>query len=227
MTRQHRLGEFSERIGYSFRNPDLLEEALTHPSVRSPVSANNQRLEFLGDRVIGLLVADLVLERYPEANEGELATRFNALVCGETCVLVAREIGLGTVLLLDGSATSGGEPISSALEDGLEALVAGVYRDGGIEPARRLVNRLWRNHLDLLTEDSRNSKSRLQEWAQARGMAPPEYREVDRSGPDHAPLFTVEAVMADGRRTRATATSIRKGQRKAADAMLANLDATE
>ena len=227
MTRPHLLDRFSDRIGYNFRDPNLLDEALTHPSVRAPVRANNQRLEFLGDRVIGLIVADLVFDRYPDANEGELTRRYNALVRGETCVRVAREIGLGSVLLLDSSAAPGGRPIPSALEDGLEALVAGVYRDGGIEPARRLVDRLWQRYIELGPEDARDPKSRLQEWAHAHGMALPDYREVHRTGPDHAPVFTVEAVMADGRRTRATATSIRKGQQKAAEAMLATLDAIE
>ncbi|MDE2791956.1 MAG: ribonuclease III [Paracoccaceae bacterium] len=225
MTLPTELRRLSDRIGYGFCDPARLVEALTHPSARQPDTPDNQRLEFLGDRVIGLVMATAVMDRDPGADEGILAVRFNALVRGETCVRVAEGIDLGAVLRCDQSVRNAdGQPTPSALGDGLEALVAAVYLDGGFEQAAAMVRRLWDAHAGDVTGRETNAKGRLQEWAQARDLPLPEYRQVRRRGPDHAPVFVVEAVLADRTRGCGEASSIRKAEQRAAAAVLATVE---
>ena len=220
------LAAFSARLGHGFRNPELLIEAVTHGSVASPARANNQRLEFLGDRVLGLVMAEALLEADPDAPEGQLAPRFNALVRKETCAKVAREIGLGEVLRLGRSEMmSGGRRKDALLGDAMEAVIAAVYLDAGFKAARDLVVRLWGDRIARVEADARDPKTALQEWAQGQGKAPPNYVEVARTGPDHAPVFTIEAQLEDGRAARAEAGSKRQAEQAAARALLKDVGA--
>lgn len=219
------LEDFQGRLEYVFRRPGLLIEAMTHSSLSSPTRADNQRLEFLGDRVLGLVIAEALLADDPTAAEGLLAPRFNALVRKETCAEVAREVELGAALKLGRSEMlSGGRRKQALLADALEAVIAAVYQDGGFEAAKTLVLRMWRSRITNAEIDARDPKTSLQEWAQARGMEPPKYIEVSRSGPDHAPIFEIEARLADGTVARAKAASKRQAQQTAAAAVLDELE---
>lgn len=220
------LAAFSDRLGHSFAQPEFLVQALTHPSLAAPARPDNQRLEFLGDRVLGLAMAQAVLEADPAAAEGLLAPRFNALVRKETCAAVAREIGLGEVLRLGRSEMiSGGRRKEALLADAMEAVIAAVYLDAGFETATALIRRLWDDRVASVKSDARDPKTALQEWAQGRGQHPPTYLEVARSGPDHAPLFTIEARLTDGRSERAEAGSKRQAEQAAAKALLTRVEA--
>ncbi|MXU63957.1 ribonuclease III [Oceanomicrobium pacificus] len=210
------------RLGHEFTSPDLLREALTHASLSAPTRASNQRLEFLGDRVLGLIVAEALLKADPEASEGELAPRLNALVRKETCAAVAEAIALGDFLMMGRSEMlSGGRRKTAILGDAMEAVIAAIYLDAGMERTRKLVLKLWEPHLKGVEGRARDPKTALQEWAQSRSMPPPEYVVVDRSGPDHKPNFTIEVRLRDGSSARATAASKRAAQQSAAKSLLA------
>lgn len=213
------------RIGHQFRKPELLVRAVTHSSISSPGRPDNQRLEFLGDRVLGLVMAESLLAADMQASEGQLAPRFNALVRKESCAEVAREVALGDALKLGRSEMmSGGRRKDALLGDALEAVIAAVYLDAGFEAARALVLRLWGARIETVAPDARDAKTALQEWAQARGMAPPAYAEAGREGPDHAPVFTVTVTLANGAAETARATSKRAAEQAAARSLLARLE---
>lgn len=219
------LKAFSDRLGHQFENADLLREAVTHSSLSSPTRNDNQRLEFLGDRVLGLVIAEALSKADPDAAEGQLAPRFNALVRKETCAEIAAEIDLGAALKMGRSEqSSGGRRKQAILADAMEAVIAAVYRDAGFEVARALVLRLWGKRVANAEEDARDAKTALQEWAQARGMTPPSYTQVSRSGPDHAPIFEIEAKLDDGRAARARAENKRNAQQGAAKLLLAAVE---
>lgn len=212
----------ADRLGHGFARPELLIEALTHPSTGAPV--DNQRLEFLGDRVLGLVIAEALLADDPNASEGVLAPRLNALVRKETCAEVAQAIDLGAALKLGRSeALSGGRRKTALLGDAMEAAIAAIYRDAGLDAARAAVLRLWGPRIAAAKAQGQDAKTALQEWAQARGQRPPDYVDLDRTGPDHAPVFSVEARLEDGRAARGEASSKRAAQQAAAAALLANL----
>lgn len=215
------LKGFAERLGHSFVKPALLQQALTHGSMASPHRDDNQRLEFLGDRVLGLVMAEALLEADPHAAEGLVAPRYNALVRRETCADVARAIDLGAVLKLGRSEMkSGGRRKEALLADAMEAVIAAVYLDGGFDVARTVVLRLWADRIGQVEDDARDAKTALQEWAQARGENPPAYIEVDRSGPDHQPVFTIEVRLDSGPAEQAVAGSKRQAEQAAAAALL-------
>ena len=217
---------FQSRIGHVFRQPELLLRAVTHASLGSATRPDNQRLEFLGDRVLGLVMAEALLAADTGASEGQLAPRFNALVRKETCAEVAREVGLGDVLKLGRSEMiSGGRRKEALLGDAMEAVIAAVHLDAGFEAARALVLRLWGGRIGQVEADARDPKTSLQEWAQGRGMPPPAYLEVARSGPDHAPVFTVRVTLASGAAAEATAGSKRAAEQAAARDLLGRLEA--
>jgi ribonuclease-3 len=217
---------FCARLGHDFSRPELLIRALTHASLATATRRDNERLEFLGDRVLGLVMAGAVLEADKDAPEGKLAPRFNALVRKETCADVARSIGLGEVLKLGRSEQiSGGRRKDALLGDAMEAVIAAVYLDGGYEAAEAVVLRLWGDRIRNVDVDARDPKTALQEWAQARGQQPPSYVELAREGPDHAPVFTVEARMSDGAAETASAGSKRQAEQAAAKALLARREA--
>ncbi|MCH2095647.1 MAG: ribonuclease III [Rhodobacteraceae bacterium] len=226
MTPSRALIAFQDRLGFSFSRPELLVRAVTHSSVSAATREDNQRLEFLGDRVLGLVMAEALLAKDRTASEGQLAPRFNALVRKETCADVARQIGLGEVLTLGRSEMmSGGRRKTALLGDAMEAVIAAVYRDAGFDVARDLILRLWGDRIDRVEADARDPKTSLQEWAQAQGMPPPTYREISRSGPDHAPEFTISAQLQNGRTAQATAGSKRMAEQAAAKALLAQVSA--
>lgn len=216
---------FQGRIGHQFRQPALLARAVTHSSISSPTRPDNQRLEFLGDRVLGLVMSEALLQADTTATEGQLAPRFNALVRKETCAEVARDIGLGEVLKLGRSEMlSGGRRKDALLGDALEAVIAAVYLDAGFEAAKALVLRLWGARITSVETDARDPKTSLQEWAQGRGMKPPAYAELGRTGPDHAPQFTVEVKLDNGEAERASAGTKRAAEQAAARALLSRME---
>ena len=217
---------FEARLGHGFARPDLLLQALTHASIATPARPDNQRLEFLGDRVLGLVMAEALLAADAEAAEGQLAPRFNAMVRRETCADVARQVGLGDVLRLGRSEMiSGGRRKEALLADAMEAVIAAVYLDAGFEAARALVLRLWSGRIGAVAGDARDAKTSLQEWAQARGLPPPEYVETLREGPPHQPLFTIEARLENGEAEAAQAGSKRQAEQMAARALLDRMEA--
>lgn len=219
------LRAFQNRVGHAFGDPELLIRAVTHASLGSATRVDNQRLEFLGDRVLGLVMAEALLAHDPMAREGQLAPRFNALVRKETCADVARSIGLGEVLKLGRSEMlTGGRRKEALLGDAMEAVIAAVYVDAGFDAARALVQRLWGERIADVDPDARDAKTSLQEWAQARAMPPPTYVETGRSGPDHAPVFTLRVTLADGQWAEATASSKRTAEQAAARLLLAKVE---
>ena len=215
---------FCDRIGYAFKDPNLLREALTHASFSTTARSDNQRLEFLGDRVLGLVMAQALLAADPGAQEGLLAPRFNALVRKETCADVARDVDLGAVLRMGRSEMiSGGRRKLALLGDAMEAVIAAVYLDSDFDTARAMILRLWGDRIQKVDADARDPKTTLQEWAQGQGLKPPSYVEIARSGPDHAPVFTIAARLQDGREASATAGSKREAQQAAARSLLAQV----
>jgi len=215
------IRSFEQRLGYEFSNLSLLVEALTHSSIASDFRKDNQRLEFLGDRVLGLVMAEALLEIDQTAPEGTLAPRFNALVRKETCAEVARQIELGGVLKIGRSEMlSGGRRKDALLGDGMEAVIAAIYKDGGFEVAKKIIINLWDDRIKNVKGDARDAKTMLQEWAQARGQNPPNYEVMSQSGPDHAPDFLVKVILDSGETSEALAGSKRQAEQMAAKALL-------
>lgn len=218
---------FMGRLGHDFARPELLQRALTHGSIASATRPDNQRLEFLGDRVLGLVMAEALFTADRQATEGQLAPRYNALVRGETCAEVAREIGLGDVLKLGRSEMmSGGRRKEALLADAMEAVLAAIYLDAGYDTARAVILRLWSDRMDAVEDDPRDAKTALQEWAQAHGMPPPVYDQTGRSGPDHAPIFEITARLADGRSATSQGAGTKRSiEQAAAQALLSQVSA--
>jgi ribonuclease-3 len=187
----------SEKLGHTFQDQALLKRALTHASADAVMS--NERLEFLGDRVLGLIVAEKLHDRYPDDAEGALALKFNALARGAACARAAADAGLAEhIILASSEKSSGGRDKPAILSGVCEAVIAALYLDGGMDAARAFVTRYWDGMFDELSHDMRDAKTRLQEWAQAKGRdgAAPVYTLKDRAGPDHAPRFIVEAKVS-------------------------------
>lgn len=214
-------GDVERRIGHGFRDKGLLRRALTHTSAATRGQGSYQRLEFLGDRVLAIIVADMLYASYPDADEGELARRLNALVKRETCADVARELGLGAALRLGpGEASTGGREKAAILADVMEALIAAVYLDGGLEAARKLVRREWEPRMAAPTAPLRDAKTMLQEWLQGRGLPAPRYVLVERCGPDHDPRFTIAVEISGQDGASANGRSKREAEQAAATAVL-------
>ena len=219
------LTAFAQRLGHPYRDPELLVRALTHASISSSTRQSNERLEFLGDRVLALTMAQALFMGDRGAAEGQLAPRFNALVRQETCADVAREIGLGDVLKLGRSETmSGGRRKEALLGDAMEALIASIFLDAGFETAQQVVLRLWGARIANVDLDARDAKTALQEWAQARGYKTPTYTELNRDGPDHQPNFTVEVRLQNNEVAEGRAGTKRQAEQSAAKALLARLE---
>ena len=215
------LRAFSDRLGHEFSRPELLQRALTHGSISTATRPDNQRLEFLGDRVLGLTIAEALFRADKAASEGQLAPRYNALVRGETCAEIAREIGLGDVLKLGRSEMmSGGRRKEALLADAMEAVLAAIYLDADFTTAQKVVLQLWSSRLDNVEEDARDAKTALQEWAQAKGMTPPKYEVTDRDGPDHAPEFEITVTLDNGHRAVAQGKGTNRSIEQAAAAAL-------
>jgi ribonuclease-3 len=210
-------------LGHVFKERDLLKYALTHVSAINGPKRNEsyQRLEFLGDRVLGMAVSAMLYEAFPRSDEGELSRRLAALVRKETCAEVAREWDVGAHIRLGaGEAHSGGRNKTAILGDVCEALIGAVYLDGGYEAARQLVQRSFGSRMKEEQRPLQDSKTKLQEWAQARGLPPPAYREVNRSGPAHAPEFDVGVVVEGFDVVSARGSSKRFAEQAAALAFL-------
>lgn len=223
MLRARKFKDLESALGYKFKNQGLVERALTHASVRGGKGprSDNERLEFIGDRVLGLAVAEFLHETFPKANEGDLARRYNRLVRGETCAKVARAMDLGRHMILsDSEAESGGRDKETILADAMEALLGAVLLDGSFDKARTVVRKLWQGEFEDQPAVSADAKSALQEWAQGRGLARPEYIEISRNGPDHAPHFTTEVRIAGREPARGEGNSKRAAEQAAATTLL-------
>lgn len=202
-----------DKIGYRFRNAGLLQQALTHSSKVG--EANNERLEFLGDRVLNLVIAQALYEAFPGENEGQLAKRNTGLVQARTLADVAGDIGLGDFLDV-----SGGPANENILADGVEAVLGAVFLDGGMDVAEKLVRFWWGDRIQAVSESHADPKTELQEWAQGRGLPLPAYDITGKSGPDHAPLFEIELTVRGRDAIRAIGASRRAAEKEAARLML-------
>jgi ribonuclease III len=216
------FADLEARLDHAFRDPALLERSLSHASA-GPES--NERLEFLGDRVLGLVIAERLHRLYPHDSEGKLALKLNALVRKEACAAAAEAAGLPEHLILANSeAGSGGRQKAVILAGACEAVIAALYLDGGIEAARGFIERYWAEMLGALGHDMRDAKTRLQEWAQSGpARTTPSYRLVGREGPDHAPRFIVEVSAGDGFADTGQGSSKREAEQSAAEALLKRL----
>jgi ribonuclease-3 len=216
------IEEFESLLGYTFKDKSLLREALTHASARAAQGGHdNERLEFLGDRVLGLGVAKLLFELFPNAREVELARHFNALVCESTCASVAQSLGLAPFLIMAASeARSGGRRKPVILADACEAVLGAVLMDGGIDCALAAVSRLWGPLASTAEPPAPDAKTALQEYAQSQKRGLPEYREVGRTGADHAPIFRVEVKVKGLKTATGEGTSLKRAQQAAAEALL-------
>lgn len=219
---------FETILGHAFKRPDLLQEALTHRSAaqgRGRKHASNERLEFIGDRVLGLTMAEWLAERFPREQEGELGRRLAYLVSQPVLAVVAETAGLAAALSVSpGEAKAGVAKRATVLADALEAALGALYLDGGLEPARNFVRRAWNEAMIQQADPPKDAKTALQEWAQKRGRDLPVYEVTGRTGPPHAPEFvvtvTVGTLDADG-----TGGSKRAAEQLAAEALLARLPA--
>ena len=214
-----------ERIGYQFADKAMLERALTHISALSggpqKRSESYQRLEFLGDHVLGLVISDMLFRAFPKANEGELSRRLADLVRKETCAEVAKAMDLGPALKLGNSEShAGGRLRSTILADACEGLVGAVFVDGGYAAAETLIGKFWKERMLKPLRPLRDPKTMLQEWAQGRGLPTPAYRELARTGPHHDPEFRVAVVLPDRPPAEGMGSSKRAAEQAAAAAML-------
>ena len=226
--RERALTALAASLGHDFGRTDLLAEAMTHPSVepedRGRATHGYQRLEFLGDRVLGLLIAEWLFERFEAEAEGALARRYSALVRAETLAEVAHAIGLGQFLRLSAAELEqGGRDKAAILADACEAVIAALYLDGGLDAARRFVRREWQDLIERDARPPKDPKTALQEWAQARHLPLPRYDVVTRVGADHAPVFEVQVAINGFPPTTGRATSKRGAEREAAERLFATL----
>lgn len=219
--------KLAEILGHQFAQPALLVEALTHRSAVTSTGADPygyERLEFLGDRVLGLIIANLLLKQFPTESEGELARRYNALVQGETLATVSAAVGLGQYLILAPSEDhAGGRANRSLLADVCEAVIAALFIDGGMPAAEKFVERHWMPLLTAKARPRRDSKTRLQEWAQSRSLPLPTYDTVSSEGPAHSPFFAVRVAVEGAGTAEGRGGSKRVAEQEAAGALLAKL----
>ena len=212
-----------EALGHRFANPALLALAFRHPSAATQ-AGSNQRLEFLGDRVLGMVVATMLYEAFPHEAEGALSQRFSALVRREALEGVARSLAFGDRLTLSRSeGTAGGRDNPANLADACEAVIGALYIDGGLAAAERFVRDRWAAAMDAAPEPPRDPKTRLQEWTQSKALGLPVYRTLSSSGPAHSPLFEVEAEVAGLGKATATGATKRAAEQGAAGALLARI----
>ena len=211
-----------ERIGHQFADPSLLQRALTHSSAVAGTgrAANYQRLEFLGDRVLGLAISEMLLRTFPRASEGELSRRLADLVRAESCAAVAHALELDTAIVLGRSRNQRTPLTPTILADVCEAVMGAVFLDGGYSAAAALVERCWQERMLAPEQPLRDPKTALQEWAQGRGLPTPTYREVDRRGPHHSPEFRIAVELPDHAPAEGTGRTKRAAEQAAAAAML-------
>ncbi len=218
------LAALEERIGYKFRTSGIVDQALTHVSALKPGKSRSetyQRMEFLGDRVLGLAISEMLFRIFPKATEGEMSRRLSDLVRLETCAAVAEDWSLNEWLRLGSAeASTGGARKKAILGDVCEALIGAVFLDGGYEPARALVEKGWQTRLTQPKRPLRDPKTAVQEWAQARGKPPPVYREIERAGPAHQPEFTISVEVEGHAPIEARGASKRVAEQAAAQAFM-------
>ena len=223
--RKAAVAELERNLGHVFGDRALLERALTHASASQggPGARHNERLEFLGDRVLNLLAAERLMSIYPDEREGELSKRMHGLINREACADVARGIGLPSAIrLAGGESKGGGRDNPTILGDACEALLAALYVDAGLERTREVFAVIWAPQFEAVrTAGVANPKSELQEWAAATGLPQPRYEVVGRSGPDHAPVFTVTAAVGELAPVQAQGRSRQEAEKAAAQALLA------
>ena len=213
--------EISKLLDYQFKNNRLLEEALTHASARKSSKLNNERLEFLGDRVLGLVIAEELLRKNPNSTEGEIATYYNSLVKKETCAFIAKEIGLENLLTLGKSVKrTNDRQKDKILGNAIEALIGAIFLDAGFEISKQLVLKVWRKQIDIVRDIEAHAKTALQELLQSKGQEPPTYKQISRTGPDHDPDFCVEVVLGSGLNAIGNGSTKRMAETKAAEQVL-------
>lgn len=221
MKNTHHQKEISRLLNYQFKNNRLLEEALTHSSASKSSKANNERLEFLGDRVLGLVIAEELLRLNPHSTEGQIATYYNFLVKKETCALLAKEMGLESLLTLGRSVTrTTARQKDKILGNAIEALIGAIFLDGGFKISRELVLQVWKKQIEIVRDIEAHAKTALQELLQARGQEPPIYKQVSRTGPDHDPSFCVEVSLKSGLSAVGTGPTKRMAETEAAEQIL-------
>jgi ribonuclease-3 len=215
------LSVLEDKLGHHFADPALLQRALTHASAASTLS--NERLEFLGDRVLGLVVAETLHAHYPDESEGPLTVKLHALVRAEACAKVAEAVGLPAHVHLAGPGFDSPRARAAIMSDVCEAVIAALYLDGGMAAARSFIGRYWAEMFDDPGQgaEMRDAKTRLQEWAQGRGLPAPAYRETARSGPAHAPHFVIEAMVEGVAPETGEGGSKREAEQDAAAKLLA------
>lgn len=213
-------------IGHRFKDNSLLSTALTHRSLaRDEKTVHNQRLEFLGDAVLGLLIAEMLYEMFPDADEGDLSRRLVSLVNGEQLAVIGEQLGLGALMhMSESEIEQGGRSNTSNLEDACEALLGALYLDGGLKALRGVINAYWKPLALELKEPPKDPKTTLQEWAQARSLPLPDYQVLSADGPAHAPQFIIEVVVS-GKKGRGEAGNKKLAERLAAEALLKQLSA--
>ena len=210
-------------LGYKFKKPELLDRAMTHRSAVAGHAAewSNERLEFLGDRVLGLIVSESLLERFPNTREGQLAPRLNSIVSRETCAVVGGELGLDRCLIVDkAERAAGGQTKPTLLANACEAVLGAVYLDGGLAAARKFVRKHWKTAFAASEELQRDPKSVLQEWAQGRKLSTPVYSLSRKGGSDHAPTFNAIVEIDGLEPATGSGGSKQDAERAAARAML-------
>lgn len=222
---RRRIKILEEKTGHSFVDHARLERALTHSSARPQSGSNYERLEFLGDRVLGLIIAEMLFSAFPDAPEGELSVRLNALVSAEGCASVADEIGLGDLIETGSDIKSlNDKRLLNVRADVIEALIATIYLDGGLEAARGFVLKYWEPRSKVSDAARRDAKTELQEWAhqqgKQQGKLQPVYRIVSRTGPDHEPVFVVEVAISGFQPATGTGRSKRIAEQDAAENLL-------
>ncbi|MCB9989957.1 MAG: ribonuclease III [Rhodospirillales bacterium] len=216
------LRELQDSLDYHFKQTELLERALTHSSTGA--AKNYERLEFLGDRVVGLVMAHMLWETFPKESEGDLAKRHAALVQGKMLAKLARLIKLGDAMQLsDAERAAGGSSNENILADGLESVIGAMYVDGGLEDCERVIKRLWGNSIHIMKAPPQDPKTALQEWAQGRALPLPSYELVGKAGPDHAPTFEVKVTVEGYPPWTSEGKSRRKAEKDAAAMLLAHL----
>ena len=221
MKNTHHQKEISKLLDYQFKNNRLLEEALTHSSARKSSKLNNERLEFLGDIVLGLVIAEELLRKNPNSTEGEIATYYNSLVKKETCAFIAKEIGLENLLTLGKSVKrTNDRQKDKILGNAIEALIGAIFLDAGFEISKQLVLKVWRKQIDIVRDIEAHAKTALQELLQSKGQEPPTYKQISRTGPDHDPDFCVEVVLGSGLNAIGNGSTKRMAETKAAEQVL-------
>ncbi len=221
------LDDLAVKLGHTFNDLSLLETAVTHSSISSEQGSrlySNERLEFLGDRVLGLVIAEVLLEKFPKEEEGALARRHTAMVRKEALAIVARKLGIAAYIRMTrGEEEGGGRENDSLLSDCCEAIIAALFLDGGLDVARGFIGTHWQSLLGRDLTPPKDNKTMLQEWLQARGRPLPTYREVARKGPAHAPEFEMEVLADDDQVAMASGASKRQAEQEAAGRLLETL----